>query len=144
MTGMSASPADTPQALLATARELTRRVREAHRGTWFPLLLLGLVNLAAVPFYRYSPHPTACRSELPVGDSGITFCTQYAAYAFAYWPLALVLAYAAICGFYVLRSRRRGIGTRVRSYAVASPRIPAGVSSRPRKSRSPSRRPVRG
>ncbi|WP_328555887.1 hypothetical protein [Streptomyces sp. NBC_00358] len=119
MADMSASSASTPQELLATARELTRRVRQAHRGTWFPLLLLGLAHLAAIPFYRYGPHPMACRPEVRAGDSGITFCTSYATWSFIYWPVALLLVYAAICGFYVSRSRRRGIGTRVRSYVCA-------------------------
>ncbi|MEU4086618.1 hypothetical protein [Streptomyces aureus] len=119
MTNMSASSAGTPQELLAAARELTLRVRAAHRGTWFPLLLLGLVQLAAIPFYRYGPHPRTCRPELPIGDSSITFCTHYSTWAYVYWPAALSLAYAAICGFYVSRSRRRGIGTRVWTYVLA-------------------------
>ncbi|MDF3302504.1 hypothetical protein [Streptomyces tropicalis] len=119
MADMSAPSTGTPQELLATARELTRRVREAHRGIWFPLLLLGLVHLAAIPFYRYGPHPMTCRPELPVGNSSITFCNHYATWSFIYWPVALMLAYVAICGFYVSRSRRRGIGTRVWSYVLA-------------------------
>ena len=36
-----------------------------------------------------------------------------------YWPVALVLAYAAIAAFYIRRSRARGVGTRVRPYVVA-------------------------
>jgi hypothetical protein len=36
-----------------------------------------------------------------------------------YWPVALVLAYVAIAAFYVHRSVARGVGTRVRPYAVA-------------------------
>lgn len=36
-----------------------------------------------------------------------------------YWPIALVLAYVAIAAFYILWSRARGVGTRVRPYAIA-------------------------
>ena len=35
-----------------------------------------------------------------------------------YWPVALVLAYAAIATFYVRHSSRRGVGTRVGPYVV--------------------------
>ena len=36
-----------------------------------------------------------------------------------YWPAALVLAYTVIAAFYIRRSQARGVGTRVRPYAVA-------------------------
>jgi hypothetical protein len=39
-------------------------------------------------------------------------------HALVYWPIALVLAYALIAGFYLRRARARGIGTRVLPYVV--------------------------
>jgi hypothetical protein len=36
-----------------------------------------------------------------------------------YWPAALVLAYVTIAAFYIRRSWARGVGTRVRPYAIA-------------------------
>jgi hypothetical protein len=36
-----------------------------------------------------------------------------------YWPIALVLSYVAIAAFYIRRSQARGVGTRVRPYAIA-------------------------
>jgi hypothetical protein len=36
----------------------------------------------------------------------------------AYWPIALVLAYITIAGFYVHQARLRGVGTRIRPYVV--------------------------
>lgn len=104
-----------PRDLLATHRELIRRVRIAQRGAWFALLLLALVTLAATPFDRYS-HRTivACA---PVG-AGSRVCTVYSPWAFFYWPIALVAAYAVIAGFYLHRSRTIGVGSRVRPYVV--------------------------
>ncbi len=106
----------TPRDLLATNRELTRRVRNAQRGAWFALLLLALVTLAATPFDRFGHRAiVACA---PVGAGG-RVCTVYSPWAFFYWPVALVAAYAVIAGFYLHRSRALGVGTRVRPYVVA-------------------------
>ena len=44
---------------------------------------------------------------------------MFPATLFIYWPIALVLAYAAIAGFYIYRSRRRGVGTPIRAYVIA-------------------------
>ncbi len=115
MTHESASQADNPRELLAAVRDLTRQVRAAQRGTWFPLLVFAVITLAAIPVYRYAPHHLGpCRS----GPRGTSFCAGYIPGALVYWPIALVLAYAAIAGFYVRHARRRGVGTHVRSYVV--------------------------
>jgi len=122
---------DTPRQLLTTAQELTRRVRKAQRGTWFPLVLLGLVVVAAAPFYRLGSHPdvTDCtvRSSfvsgiphaVPGGGVAKTCFIVYGWSAFIYWVVALVLAYVVIAGFYVLRARRRGVGARTLPYVIA-------------------------
>ena len=105
----------TPRELLATTRELTKRVRGAQRGTWFPLLLFALVTLAATPFDRYGHRAVvACA---PVAGGRV--CSVYSPWAFFYWPVALVAAYVAITGFYLRRSRSLGVGTRVRPYVAA-------------------------
>ena len=110
--------------MLTTARELTRRVRKAQRGTWFPLVLLGLVALGASPFYRLGPpaHITCGPATLVPGSGGGYRISCFAALgwsAFIYWTVALVLAYVVIAGFYVLRARRHGVGARIRPYVVA-------------------------
>ena len=106
----------TPRDLLATNRELIRRVRDAQRGAWCALLLLAVVTIAATPFDRYGHRATvACA---PVGAGG-RVCTVYSPWAFFYWPIALVAAYAVIAAFYLRRSRTTGVGTRVRPYVVA-------------------------
>jgi hypothetical protein len=111
--------ADTPRQLLSTTHELTRRVRQAQRATWFPLVLLGLVVVAAVPVYRYGSRLDI--SCVPVSGGVARRClVTYGGWpAFIYWMVALVLAYAVIAGFYVLRARRRGVGARIRPYVLA-------------------------
>ena len=116
--------ADSPRQLLSATRELTRRVRRAQRGTWFPLLLLGLVVLAATPFYRIGPHSQAVCGPVtatrgPAGAAGRACFIAVGWPAFGYWIVALVLAYVAIAGFYVLRARRRGGAARIRPYVLA-------------------------
>jgi hypothetical protein len=114
--------ADPPGLLLGTARELTRRVRRAQRATWFPLVLLGAVVIAAAPVYRLGAHPhvTDCAATaLPGGGLAERCFASYGWPAFVYWMITLPLAYAAIAGFYVLRARRRGVGTRIVPYVAA-------------------------
>lgn len=112
------APSD-PRQLLAATQDLIRRVRREQRGAWFPLLVFAVVTFAATPFDRYGGyHATHCayiRDSHGTGD----VCTRYSASAQWYWPVALMLAYAAISWFYLHRSHRLGIGTRVRPYLLA-------------------------
>jgi hypothetical protein len=60
------SPGGQPYELLAAVRDLTRRVRVAQRGTWFPLLVFATITLVAIPVYRYAPYLDlfgTCRSR---------------------------------------------------------------------------------
>jgi hypothetical protein len=114
MTDAPVSPQDGPRELLSATRRLTRQVRQAQRGTWFPLLLFAVLTLASIPIIRYNRHPIDCRATSP----GLKVCIAFAPASYVYWPLALVLAYAAIAAFYVHRARSRGVGTRVRPYVI--------------------------
>src|ERR1022692_2330795 len=131
MTENSDRAAEPPRQLLLGTRELTRRVRRAQRGAWFPLVLLGLVVVGAAPFYRVGPHPHAiCTAVAVWGPGGIPYgpgagagavqgLRAFGWPAFIYWVAALAVAYAVIAGFYVLRARRRGVGARIRPYVIA-------------------------
>lgn len=114
MTDAPVSPQDGPRELLSATRRLTRQVRQAQRGTWFPLLLFAVLTLASIPIIRYNRHHIDCRAPNP----DLKVCIAFAPAWYVYWPLALVLAYAAIAAFYVHRARRRGVGTRVRPYVI--------------------------
>ena len=114
MTSETAYPGDDPHRLLSNARELAQRVRKNQRATWFPLLVFAALTFASIPVRRYSGHHLDCRAVL-----GGKICRVYSDADFMYWPIVLVLAYVAIVTFYIRRSRGRGVGTRVRPYAIA-------------------------
>ena len=108
----TAYPGDDPDRLLSNTRELAQRVRKDQRATWFPLLVFAVLTFVSIPVRRYSGHHLDCLAVPRV-------CTVYSDADFVYWPIALVLAYVAIAAFYIRRSRARGVGTRVRPYAIA-------------------------
>ncbi len=116
MTDEPVPQTDSPRELLAAVHALTRRVRVAQRGTWFPLLVFATITLVAIPVYRYVPYLDVfgtCRSR-----PGHTVCTAPNPAELGYWTVALLFAYAAIAAFYVRQSRRRGVGTPIRPYVV--------------------------
>lgn len=115
-----AYPGDSdPQEVLSRARELVKRVRAAQRATWFPLLVFAAVTLAAIPVQRYSGyHIVGCKT-FPVPHGSGTACFAYSDALVAYWPIALILAYVCVAAFYVHQSRKRGVGTPIRPYAIA-------------------------
>lgn len=118
MTDTPVPPQDGPSELLSATRRLTRRVRQAQRGTWFPLLLFAGLTLASIPITLNSHHPIDCRTIHPPGSPAGRICIAFSPGSYIYWPLALVLAYAVIGAFYMHRARSRGVGTRVRPYVI--------------------------
>jgi hypothetical protein len=125
------SSGDDPRQLLSSAHELTERVRRAQRATWFPLLVFAAVIFVAIPFTRYGGHfPAKCTLVHTADQGTLRQCVAYGTVG-VYWPIALVLAYAAIAVFYVRRSRARGVGTRVMPYVITGivvAALGAGVS----------------
>ena len=130
MTDRSTASVDAARQTLSTTRQLTRRVRHAQRGTWFPLVLLGLVVVAAAPFYRLGRYVVTCdpalgaRGGVEIISGGA--CVQVVGWPVGvYWIVAFVLAYVAIAVFYAYRARRRGVGARVLPYVGSG--IAAGL-----------------
>jgi hypothetical protein len=108
----------TPHEVLAGLGDLTRRVRAAQRGAWFPLLLLGVLTLGGilVSHFSFKVETVPCPATAnPAPGAG---CTQVAQGSPVYWLIGLSLAYAATATFYVRRSRNRGVGTPVRPYIL--------------------------
>ncbi|ROR37672.1 hypothetical protein [Kitasatospora cineracea] len=127
MTDASVPSSGTPREVLTGLGDLTRKVRAAQRGTWFPLLLLGVLTLGGILVGRFTfkVETVACpASEAAAG--GCTLVTQGSA---LYWPLGLALAYVATAFFYIRRSRNRGVGTRVRPYVLTGIVLVALVSA---------------
>jgi hypothetical protein len=119
MTDELASQADDPHELLTSVHNLTRQVRNAQRGTWFPLLLFALISFGAIPVTQHAGHRLGgcVATPSPDGQAG-KVCGVYSLGMVLHWSIALVLAYAAIAGFYAYQSRRRGVGTRIRPYVL--------------------------
>lgn len=105
-------------------------MRLAQRSTWFPLVLLGLVLLGSVPFYRLGRHVVTCDPALGA-RGGVQIihrgsCVQVVGWPVGvYWILAFVLAYVAIAAVYVHRARSRGVGARILPYVGSG--IAAGL-----------------
>ncbi len=128
MTSRSAFAEGDPRRLLSATRSLTNRVRRAQRATWLPLLVFATVTFVSILVTAYGGHhPWTC-ATMP-GHPGGRVCSVYSTAQFVYWPIALVLAYAAIAAFYIRRSNARGVGTRVRPYAVAGAIIAVAVTA---------------
>jgi hypothetical protein len=118
MTNESAPRASDPHELLASLRDLTSQVRAAQRGTWFPLLVFGLISLGVIPVAQHGGHSFgACSTTLGPGGQP-TACKVYSVGPLVYWSVALVVAYGAIAGFYWYQARRRGVGTPVVPYVL--------------------------
>lgn len=121
MTDQKGSRVEAARQTLSTTRHLAHRVRLAQRSTWFPLVLLGLVVLAAAPFYRMGRHAVVCDPALGA-RGGVQIihrgtCVQVVSWpAGVYWMVAFVLAYTAIAAVYLHRARRRGVGVRILPY----------------------------
>jgi hypothetical protein len=110
-----------PQRQLARTRELTRLVRRTQRATWFPLIVFAAVTFLAAPVHL-AGHPSAivCRSvAVPYTGSSRQVCAAHNSATFVYWPIALVVAYIVIATYYILQSRRRGVGSRIHAYVIA-------------------------
>lgn len=129
MTDTTGPSPDTPHELLASARDLRRRVRAVQRGTWFPLLLLGALTLGAIPADRYGHYGHACQTIHPSDGPPGRVCIIYDAWSLIYWTVALILAYAVTALFYVRRSRARGVGTPIGPYIAAGIGIAAAVTA---------------
>ncbi|MBS2549287.1 hypothetical protein KGQ19_20700 [Catenulispora sp. NL8] len=104
----------SPREVLAGLGDLTRRVRTAQRGTWFPLLLLGLLLAGGIVVDRltHSAHGFPC----PPGAATGIACVRVKQGSPLYWSLGLVLVYAATAFFYLRRARSRGVPLLVLSW----------------------------
>ncbi len=110
---------DSPREVLADLGDLTRKVRAAQRGTWFPLLVFGVVTLGGILANRltFSIRTVPCLAGDTPPDTGAS-CVLTKQGAPFYWAVGCLLAYAVIAFFYIRRSRDRGVGTPVRPYVL--------------------------
>ncbi|TDT97587.1 hypothetical protein EDD99_5740 [Streptomyces sp. 846.5] len=119
MTDASVPSPGTPHEVLADLGELTRKVRFAQRGTWFPLLLFAVLTLGAILANRFTFSIRAVACPMGPTPAGVgASCTVIRQGLPGYWAVGLALAYTATAIFYVRRSRSRGVGTPIRPYVL--------------------------
>lgn len=128
MADASVPAPDSPREVLAGLGDLTRRVRAAQRGTWFPLLLLGVLTLGGIPVSHFLTEVVSapCPAVRPAVGTG---CTMTRHGSPVYWPLGLALAYTATAVFYLRRARNRGVGSRVGPYVLTGIALVALVTA---------------
>jgi hypothetical protein len=113
--------------LLEGLDRVVQKTRGARHSYWFPLFLFGLIILGALPFYRpvFNPHAgtgpfvevfQSSHSLDRLGLGGLPGSHLWGAAFF--WLVAVPLAYVAVAMYYIARSRRTGLQSRIWPFAV--------------------------
>lgn len=100
------------------------RTRAVRHGYWFPLVMFGLLTLAAAPLFWVkdaSPCPhgeVKCTFSVTGGPLGNPFAqsplnTELGRWISLYWVLAVPLGFVATLFYYRHRTRRTGVAGRV-------------------------------
>lgn len=113
------------RAWVEQVRSLRRRARLARRGSWFPLVLFGLVTLGSTPLYLppgAQPGPGTSSQQIGVVHTLGWFpgglLTGSPTNLAIFWLVAGPLAYLATAAFYWVMARRRGVATSPWSYVA--------------------------
>lgn len=135
---------------LAFANQLRRRTRVARDGSWFALIVFGLVILLATLFYRNpsltasSPgcHPSGsgfyCDTTMtPRGIFGSGLGSLFpsvenvSSWATTYWVVSIFVGICLVVAFYWFRSRSLGVTGRIWPFAsIATVALALAVASR--------------
>src|SRR2546428_416303 len=113
---------DRPQAaeMLYEAERARTVTRRARRAAWFPLLVFGVVTLAATPLYRQisaTGHGTTSSNWLgPVSLFAGGFFLRSPSALSLYWLIALPAGYAATAVYLRRRAQRDGVASPVWAY----------------------------
>ncbi len=130
---------EQPDGDLAYASQLRWRTRVARDGSWFALVVFGLVVLSAMVFYHY-PGLTAsspgcqtfangfvCTSVSVVsrgvfgsglGSSTSPSINHVSPWATTYWVVSIFVGIATVVGFYWMRARSSGVAGRIWPFAT--------------------------
>jgi hypothetical protein len=109
---------------LQEAKNWRSRTRAVRHGYWFPLVMFGLLTLAAAPLFwakDLSPCPhgeVTCTFSVTGGPLGNPFAQSplnvgLGRWISLYWVLAVPLGYVATVFYYRHRARRTGVAGRV-------------------------------
>ncbi|MEV4536503.1 hypothetical protein AB0J82_22215 [Asanoa sp. NPDC049518] len=115
-------PDEAPDELLASMATLRRRTRAARHAYWFPLILFGLLVVAAAPLYVESTERVSMLGlpgdGPPLAALGGDHLEQSTALGW-YWLVALLAGYLLSLGWYHWRGERMGLRTPTRAYLRA-------------------------
>ncbi len=115
---------DDPADLLGDLRQLRRKVRRDRRGYAFPLLLFGILILAAPLCYETFP--------LVIGETYTRTAGPFPVFRYLglplehevlvqwYWMLALLIGFGATIWWYRRRALRVGVEADIRGYVIAA------------------------
>ncbi|MGC1420563.1 MAG: hypothetical protein WA786_10660 [Acidimicrobiales bacterium] len=129
---------ERPGGDLAYAEQMRWRTRVARDGSWFALVIFGVIVLLAMVFYRY---PGLSASSLGCHGSANSFtCTSVSVsrgvfgsglgsptsppidhvspWATTYWVVSIFGGIAAVVGFYWMRVRSSGVAGRIWPFAA--------------------------
>jgi hypothetical protein len=106
-------------ALLEEMGALRRRARRTRQAYWFPLLVFGLVEAGAAPFYYQKPCPGTelCSGQLIRG--GLHLGRWYLGAVELYALVASLTGLGLTVWWYRRHARRAGVGTGTRGPLVA-------------------------
>jgi hypothetical protein len=109
---------------LEEAKNWRSRTRAVRHGYWFPLVMFGLLTLAAAPLFwvketSLCPHgEVTCTGSVTGGPLGNPFAqsplnVELGRWISLYWVLMVPLGYVATVFYYRQRARRTGVAGRV-------------------------------
>jgi hypothetical protein len=140
---------EEPTSNLAYVDRLRRRTRVARDGSWFALLVFGVVVLVAMAFYhagelsRRAPgchgtlHTFTCTStSISRGPFGVGLGSLYpnvsnvSSWATTYWVISIFVGICGVVAFYWLHARSSGVAGRIWPFAsLATAILILGVAS---------------
>jgi hypothetical protein len=100
--------------------ELRRRTRIARNGSWFALIVFGVVVMVAMIFYD-APYSPLNASKGPFGNGlGSPAGTNLGVspWATTYWVISIFLGICAAIAYYWFRSRSSGVAGRTWPFAT--------------------------
>jgi len=112
-----------PEELLSDLDRLRRQARTDRHAYWFPLVLFGLLTCASVPFYvsevtQVAPGTAVLRATAPATLLGGMQAGRNGLFLGWYWALALIAGYLLTYAWYRRHTRRVGLRTPARAFAI--------------------------
>jgi hypothetical protein len=106
--------------VLEFSEGLRIRTRIARNGSWFALIVFGVIVLVAMTFYD-SPYSPMSTSKGPFGNglgSSAGTILGVSPWATTYWVISIFVGICAVIAYYWARSRSSGVAGRIWPFAT--------------------------